>query len=431
MNLSELYQLFLHHPQVSTDSRRCPAGSLFFALKGRNFDGNQFAAGALAAGADYAVIDNPAYAQGERTLVVDDVLRSLQALARMHRKAMTGLKLIAVTGTNGKTTTKELLAAVLSTKYNLLCTEGNLNNQIGVPLSLLRLTYEHEAAVIEMGAGRPGEIRELAEIAQPDYGIVTNIGQAHLEGFGSAENIRQTKGELYDYLRKTGGRVFIRYEDETLRAMAWGLEQIGYGASAEAFASGCALETGHSPFLTFNWKQQGKLHTVETRLVGAYNLDNALAAVAAGRYFKIPAERISRAIASYEPSNRRSQLVKTRYNNLVVDAYNANPSSMRAALRNFARLGVSPKAVVLGDMKELGPESLRLHREIVGEAASGRFDKVYLCGEQFSLAAGGAFPSYPSVEALIEALAQAPPRGYYILLKASRAMELEKAAGVL
>lgn len=431
MNLSELYQLFLHHPQVSTDSRRCPAGSLFFALKGRNFDGNQFAAGALAAGADYAVIDNPAYAQGERTLVVDDALQSLQALARMHRKAMTGLKLIAVTGTNGKTTTKELLAAVLSTKYNLLCTEGNLNNQIGVPLSLLRLTYEHEAAVIEMGAGRPGEIRELAEIAQPDYGIVTNIGQAHLEGFGSAENIRQTKGELYDYLRKTGGRVFIRYEDETLRAMAWGLEQIGYGASSEAFASGCALETGHSPFLTFNWKQQGKLHTVETRLVGAYNLDNALAAVAAGRYFKIPAERISRAIASYEPSNRRSQLVKTRYNNLVVDAYNANPSSMRAALRNFARLGVSPKAVVLGDMKELGPESLRLHREIVGEAASGRFDKVYLCGEQFSLAAGGAFPSYPSVDALIEALAQAPPRGYYILLKASRAMELEKAAGVL
>jgi UDP-N-acetylmuramoyl-tripeptide--D-alanyl-D-alanine ligase len=431
MNLSDLYQLYLHHPQVSTDSRRCPAGSLFFALKGKNFDGNQFAAQALATGADYAVIDNPACAQGERTLVVDDALQTLQALARRHRKTMAGLTLIGITGTNGKTTTKELLAAVLSTKFNLLCTEGNLNNQIGVPLSLLRLTYEHEMAVIEMGASRPGEIRELAEIAQPDYGIVTNIGEAHLEGFGSLDNIRKTKGELYDYLRKNHGRVFIKKEDETLQAMAEGVEQITYGSADEAFASGCAVAAGDSPFFTFNWKQQGKLHTVETRLVGAYNLDNALAAVAAGRYFKIPAERISRAIASYEPSNRRSQLEKTLHNNLVIDAYNANPSSMRAALRNFAQMPVSPKAVILGDMKELGAESLRLHREILREVANGPFDKAYLCGEYFSRAAGGTFPAYPSVDALIDALSPNPPRGFYILLKASRGMELEKVTGIL
>lgn len=429
MDLSDLYQLFLHHPQVSTDSRHCPAGSLFFALKGKRFDGNQFAAQALASGADYAIIDNPACAQGERTLLVDDTLKTLQALAQRHRK-MSAAALIGVTGTNGKTTTKELLAAVLSTKFNLLCSEGNLNNHIGVPLTLLRLTCGHEMAVVEMGASRPGEIRELAEIARPNYGIITNIGRAHLEGFGSAENIRQTKGELYDYIRKNRGMVFIKREDELLQAMAEGIEQLSYGSADEAFASGHVAE-GDSPFLTFNWKQQGKVHTVETRLVGAYNLDNALAAVAAGRYFKIPAERISRAIAAYEPSNKRSQLEKTLRNSLIIDAYNANPDSMKAALRNFARMRVSPKAVILGDMKELGADSLRLHQEILREIENGQFDKVYLCGEQFCRAAGGAFAAYPTTEALLDALSPDPPKGFYILLKGSRGMELEKAAGIL
>lgn len=419
-----MYQLFLHHPHVTTDSRHCPAGSLFFALKGKHFDGNRFVGQALATGADYAVIDNPDYDQGERTLVVDDTLKTLQCLAHKHRKIL-GAPVIGVTGTNGKTTTKELLAAVLSTKFNLLSTEGNFNNQIGVPLTLLRLTYEHEMAVIEMGASRPGDIRELAEIAQPNYGIITNVGEAHLEGFGSFDNVLRTKAELYDYIRETRGLIFIKKEDGLLQAIAEGIEQVSYGCAEEAFASGHVVR-GDSPLFTFNWKQQGKIHTVETQLVGDYNLDNVLVAVAAGRYFKIPADRISRAIASYTPSNNRSQLKKTLHNNLIIDAYNANPGSMKAALRNFAQMPVSPKALILGDMKELGSDSLRLHQEILQLVKSAHFDKVYLCGESFSLAAGESFASYPTTEALIAALSPNPPKGFYILIKGSRGMELEK-----
>ncbi|MDR1936989.1 MAG: UDP-N-acetylmuramoyl-tripeptide--D-alanyl-D-alanine ligase [Tannerellaceae bacterium] len=428
MDTSELYQLFLHHPQVTTDSRNCPAGSLFFALKGKNFDGNQFAETALSIGADYAIIDNPDYYRGERTVVVEDALKALQCLAQRHRK-MLGIPLIAITGTNGKTTTKELLAAVLSTKFNLLYTEGNLNNQIGVPLTLLRLTYEHEMAVIEMGASRPGDIAELVEIAQPNYGIITNAGLAHLEGFGSLANVIKTKGELYDYIRRTKGILFIKQEDNRLKAMAEGIEQVTYGASDDAFASGHVV--GNSPFLTFDWKQQGKIHTVETQLIGSYNLDNVLAAVAAGRYFKIPAERISRAIASYEPSNNRSQLKKTAHNSLIIDAYNANPDSMKAALRNFAGMEVSPKTVILGDMKELGSDSRRLHQEVLDEVQTGGFDKVFLCGEQFAQIAGDGFTSYPTTRALADDLAQYPLKGFHILIKGSRSMELEQIIPLL
>lgn len=428
MTISDLYELYLHNPKVTTDSRNCPFGSIFFALKGENFDGNQYASKALDSGCAYAVIDNPDYITGDRTILVDNVLKTLQQLAHRHRKAL-GTPVIGITGSNGKTTTKELLAAVLSTKYNLLYTEGNLNNHIGVPLTLLRLNHQHEMAIIEMGASRPGDIKELAEIAAPNYGIITNVGQAHLEGFGSFEGVIKTKGELYDYIRQTKGKIFIKKENEFLQPIAKGIEQISYGTDESSFASGKVASC--SPFLIFDWKQQGKIHTVETHLIGSYNLDNVLVAVAIGRYFKIPAERISRAIASYEPNNNRSQFKETERNKLIIDAYNANPSSMKAAIDNFAAMQVdTPKAVILGDMRELGETSDALHAEIAKQIEQAGFDKVYLCGEHFS-STGTSFMHFPNIEELMSELTKNPLEGYHILIKGSRGMTLEKTLSLL
>lgn len=427
MSIIDLYDLFIHNPQITTDSRNCPKGSIFFALKGDKFDGNQYAGKALASGCVYAVIDNPDYYIGERTILVDNVLKTLQQLAHHHRKVL-GLPIIGITGTNGKTTTKELLAAVLSTKFNLLYTEGNFNNHIGVPLTLLRLTHDHEMAVIEMGASHPGDIKELVDIVHPNYGIITNVGRAHLEGFGSFEGVIRTKGELYDYIRRSKGKLFIKKENEYLQSIAKGIEQITYGNGDDAFASGQVVSC--DPFLVFNWKQQGKLHTVETHMIGSYNLDNVLAAVAVGRFFKIPAERISRAIAAYEPTNNRSQFKKTDNNELIIDAYNANPSSMKVALDNFITMPVQPKAIILGDMRELGPTSDELHAEVVEQIKKGQFDKVFLCGEHFSKV-GKGFSPFATTEAMVEELRKQPLKGYHILIKGSHSMGLEKLADIL
>ena len=427
MSIIDLYDLFIHNPQITTDSRNCPKGSIFFALKGDKFDGNQYAGKALASGCVYAVIDNPDYYIGERTILVDNVLKTLQQLAHHHRKVL-GLPIIGITGTNGKTTTKELLAAVLSTKFNLLYTEGNFNNHIGVPLTLLRLTHDHEMAVIEMGASHPGDIKELVDIVHPNYGIITNVGRAHLEGFGSFEGVIRTKGELYDYIRRSKGKIFIKKENEYLQSIAKGIEQITYGNGDDAFASGQVVSC--DPFLVFNWKQQGKLHTVETHMIGSYNLDNVLAAVAVGRFFKIPAERISRAIAAYEPTNNRSQFKKTDNNELIIDAYNANPSSMKVALDNFITMPVQPKAIILGDMRELGPTSDELHAEVVEQIKKGQFDKVFLCGEHFSKV-GKEFSPFATTEAMVEELRKQPLKGYHILIKGSHSMVLEKLADIL
>lgn len=427
MSIIDLYDLFIHNPQITTDSRNCPKGSIFFALKGDKFDGNQYAGKALASGCVYAVIDNPDYYIGERTILVDNVLKTLQQLAHHHRKVL-GLPIIGITGTNGKTTTKELLAAVLSTKFNLLYTEGNFNNHIGVPLTLLRLTHDHEMAVIEMGASHPGDIKELVDIVHPNYGIITNVGRAHLEGFGSFEGVIRTKGELYDYIRRSKGKIFIKKENEYLQSIAKGIEQITYGNGDDAFASGQVVSC--DPFLVFNWKQQGKLHTVETHIIGSYNLDNVLAAVAVGRFFKIPAERISRAIAAYEPTNNRSQFKKTDNNELIIDAYNANPSSMKVALDNFITMPVQPKAIILGDMCELGPTSDELHAEVVEQIKKGQFDKVFLCGEHFSKV-GKEFSPFATTEAMVEELRKQPLKGYHILIKGSHSMGLEKLADIL
>ena len=418
---------YIHNPQITTDSRNCPKGSIFFALKGDKFDGNQYAGKALASGCVYAVIDNPDYYIGERTILVDNVLKTLQQLAHHHRKVL-GLPIIGITGTNGKTTTKELLAAVLSTKFNLLYTEGNFNNHIGVPLTLLRLTHDHEMAVIEMGASHPGDIKELVDIVHPNYGIITNVGRAHLEGFGSFEGVIRTKGELYDYIRRSKGKIFIKKENEYLQSIAKGIEQITYGNGDDAFASGQVVSC--DPFLVFNWKQQGKLHTVETHMIGSYNLDNVLAAVAVGRFFKIPAERISRAIAAYEPTNNRSQFKKTDNNELIIDAYNANPSSMKVALDNFITMPVQPKAIILGDMRELGPTSNELHAEVVEQIKKGQFDKVFLCGEHFSKV-GKEFSPFATTEAMTEELRRQPLKGYHILIKGSHSMGLEKLVDIL
>ena len=427
MSIIDLYDLFIHNPQITTDSRNCPKGSIFFALKGDKFDGNQYAGKALASGCVYAVIDNPDYYIGERTILVDNVLKTLQQLAHHHRKVL-GLPIIGITGTSGKTTTKELLAAVLSTKFNLLYTEGNFNNHIGVPLTLLRLTHDHEMAVIEMGASHPGDIKELVDIVHPNYGIITNVGRAHLEGFGSFEGVIRTKGELYDYIRRSKGKIFIKKENEYLQSIAKGIEQITYGNGDDAFASGQVVSC--DPFLVFNWKQQGKLHTVETHMIGSYNLDNVLAAVAVGRFFKIPAERISRAIAAYEPTNNRSQFKKTDNNELIIDAYNANPSSMKVALDNFITMPVQPKAIILGDMRELGPTSDELHAEVVEQIKKGQFDKVFLCGEHFSKV-GKEFSPFATTEAMVEELRKQPLKGYHILIKGSHSMGLEKLADIL
>ena len=427
MSIIDLYDLFIHNPQITTDSRNCPKGSIFFALKGDKFDGNQYAGKALASGCVYAVIDNPDYYIGERTILVDNVLKTLQQLAHHHRKVL-GLPIIGITGTNGKTTTKELLAAVLSTKFNLLYTEGNFNNHIGVPLTLLRLTHDQEMAVIEMGASHPGDIKELVDIVHPNYGIITNVGRAHLEGFGSFEGVIRTKGELYDYIRRSKGKIFIKKENEYLQSIAKGIEQITYGNGDDAFASGQVVSC--DPFLVFNWKQQGKLHTVETHMIGSYNLDNVLAAVAVGRFFKIPAERISRAIAAYEPTNNRSQFKKTDNNELIIDAYNANPSSMKVALDNFITMPVQPKAIILGDMRELGPTSDELHAEVVEQIKKGQFDKVFLCGEHFSKV-GKEFSPFATTEAMVEELRKQPLKGYHILIKGSHSMGLEKLADIL
>lgn len=427
MNITDLYELFIHHHCVSIDSRNCPTNSLFFALRGERFDGNKFAEAALNNGAAYAIVDNPEYATSDRTILVENSLTALQQLAHRHRKAM-GTPVIGITGTNGKTTTKELLAAVLSTKYNVLATEGNLNNQIGVPLTLLKLNIDHEMAIIEMGASHPGDIKELVEIALPNYGLITNVGQAHLEGFGSFEGVLKTKGELYDYLRHTHGKIFIKKENKDLQGIAKGLEQITYGEDESAFAVGHTVCC--NPYLTFDWKQQGKIHTVETHLIGSYNLDNVLAAVAVGRYFKIPAERISRTIAAYEPTNHRSQLIKTANNEVIIDAYNANPTSMKAALDNFSALEGDKKAVILGDMKELGPTSDQLHQDIVNLLKQDNFDIVLLCGEHFQKVADG-YTVFTTTEELKEYLQQHTLEGYRVLVKGSHSMSLENMVDLL
>lgn len=427
IDIETLYEIYSQHPEVTTDSRHCPQGSIFFALRGENFDGNQFAEKAIEAGCAYAVVDDATVARDDRYLLVENVLTTLQTLARHHRRTL-GLPIIGITGTNGKTTTKELTAACLSQRFKILATEGNLNNAIGVPLTLLRLNASHEIAVVEMGASHPGDITELVEIAEPDYGIITNVGKAHLQGFGSFEGVIATKCELYDFLRNHGGKVFLHNENPYLPSRVAGPETILYGTGPGLFVSGSMIQC--SPYLSFAFTYDEHTHTIDTRLIGSYNLTNALAAVAIASYFGVPAEQISMAIASYEPRNRRSQLVKTDRNTLIVDAYNANPTSMAAALDNFTAMDMPHKVVLLGDMGELGADSRAEHRKIADRLRGDDTIKAYLAGKEFC-SVGEGLTTFPDTDALVEFLQNNPLSGCTILIKGSRSAKLEKCLDCL
>ena len=423
MDIATLYTYFLECGEVTTDSRHCPEGSLFIALKGASFNGNAFAVKALEQGCKYAVIDEAEYADDSnpRLLVVDDCLKALQQLANYHRRRL-GTRMIGVTGTNGKTTTKELIATVLKEKYNVLYTQGNFNNHIGVPLTLLQLTKEHELAVIEMGANHPGEIDTLVHIAEPDCGIITNVGKAHLEGFGSFEGVIHTKGELYDFLRtKPNGVVFIQHENPHLNGIVGELETIRYGQSEGLYVSGKVASC--KPFLAYSWTAGDKSYEVQTHLIGSYNLDNALAATAIGRYFGVSDEQICHALSTYEPRNNRSQLTVTANNQLIVDAYNANPTSMMAALENFKLIEASRKMVVLGDMKELGVGSKEEHQKIVDFLRTCSFERIVLVGAEFG-STDADFEMYADTASLTEALLKEKPMGLLILIKGSNSMKL-------
>lgn len=431
MDITTLYAIFRQSTGVTTDSRRCPAGSVFFALRGETFDGNAFAAQALKSGCAYAVIDNPHYCPSEgdtRYFLVDDCLKALQQLARHHRRTL-GTPVIGITGTNGKTTTKELMAAVLSQKYPLHYTQGNLNNSIGVPLTLLGLKPEHQLAVIEMGASHPGDIRELVEIAEPDYGLITNVGRAHLEGFGSFEGVIRTKGELFDFLRQKGeATVFVHDDNPYLKELTHGLRTICYGTQEGLYVSG--TPAGESPYLGLTWKAAGETetHRVQTRLIGEYNLPNTLAAITVGRFFDVPADKIDLALETYTPHNNRSQLVQTADNTLIVDAYNANPTSMMAAIENFRKMRTEhEKMLILGDMRELGTDSLALHQEIVDHLEACGFENVVLVGSQFA-ATRHHYLTYPDAPTLIADLREHRPTGKTILIKGSNGIRLNTVA---
>lgn len=424
MEISELYSRFQQCCGITTDTRRCLPDMMFVALRGEHFDGNSYATAALELGCAYVVIDNAAYAVAgdERIILVNDTLAALQQLARHHRRQL-GIPIVGITGTNGKTTTKELVATVLAKRYRVHYTQGNLNNHIGVPLTLLALTREHEMAIVEMGANHPGDIRELVNIAEPDYGLITNVGMAHLQGFGSLEGVIRTKGELYDYLRTTERRtIFLNADNLYLKGIAHGLERVTYGQTDGVTVQGEVVAC--DPYLRFRWRRgEGAWHKVGTQLIGSYNIDNALCAATIGCHFGVAEEAISEALAAYTPQNNRSQLTKTEYNMLVVDAYNANPTSMRAALENFARMEVPRKMAILGDMKELGEATAAAHQEVVDMLDACHFDEVWLVGEAF-VQTRHTQRTFTDVEEVKAALQVSAPKNCYILIKGSNSMKL-------
>ncbi|MCX6317936.1 MAG: UDP-N-acetylmuramoyl-tripeptide--D-alanyl-D-alanine ligase [Bacteroidetes bacterium] len=423
MTIEELYSIYLQHPQVQTDTRKLKPGDLFFALKGDQFNGNQFAAAALDAGAAYAVIDDPAYTIPGKTLLTADVLTTLQELAGHHRSQF-NIPFIAITGSNGKTTTKELVHAVLSARYKTYTTEGNLNNHIGIPLTLLKIRSDAEMAVIEMGANHQKEIEGYCKYAQPTHGIITNCGKAHLEGFGGVEGVRKGKGELYDYLKAHNGTAFVMKDYDYLQTMSAGIPHIITYGSKDADISGHVRES--DPFLSVEITNGPATGTISTQLVGDYNFPNVLVAVTAGVFFKVPADLIHAAIAAYTPSNSRSQLVKKGTNTIILDAYNANPSSMLLAIENFARLEASNKVLMLGAMAELGDESLPEHQRIIALIQQHPWKEVVLVGGDF-LKIDHPYHAFADSTAAGEWLRQQSLENTHLLVKGSRSMQMEKA----
>jgi UDP-N-acetylmuramoyl-tripeptide--D-alanyl-D-alanine ligase len=415
MPIEELYQLYLKNPKIYIDSRQVTTGSIFFALRGENFNGNQFAGKALEK-CEYAVIADKEYYLDERTILVENTLDTLQSLANIHRRKL-GLKIIALTGSNGKTTTKELIRNVLSKKYQVTATEGNLNNHIGVPLTLLNMNSSTEIGVVEMGANHMKEIETLCNIAEPDYGLVTNIGHAHIEGFGSFDNVIRAKSELYDYLMKNNKAIFQNTGNQILTKQTRGYKVIPYDSSQ-------ALEKlSNTVFLSFKYDH----HTINTQLIGNYNYENALAAITIGKYFNVPMDAMIDAIEQYQPSNIRSQFKETKFNSLILDAYNANPSSMKAALENFYQQNFENKVLILGDMFELGKTSSNEHENIIQLAQNHEFSNSIFIGELFSKFSGNyPFQFFKSTDEIIIWLKTNPIKDKTILIKGSRGMQLER-----
>lgn len=435
MDIKQLYAVYQAHPVVTTDSRCCPEGSIFIALKGASFDGNKFAAAALEKGCSYAVVDEKEYyVEGDdRYILTDDCLTTFKELSREHRRQF-NIPVVGITGTNGKTTTKELVSAVLAEKYNVMHTEGNFNNDVGVPKTLLRLSPEHEIAVVEMGASHPGDIKKLVEYVEPTCGLITNVGRAHLQGFGSFEGVKKTKGELYDFLKAHDGLVFLNTGNPHLVEMARERELdrvISYGGEDDANVQGRV--TAADPFITIEWQEDGKpnVYSVKSHLIGAYNVDNMLAAVAVGLHFGVTPEQTNHALEHYQPTNNRSELVKTADNTLIVDAYNANPTSMAAALDSFEQIDTKlPKMAILGDMRELGAVSEEEHQKVVDTLKAKGLNDVWLVGEEFGKTQCD-FHKYNNVEEVKQAIAGHKPTGKCILIKGSNGTKLFELPALL
>ncbi|WP_018344278.1 UDP-N-acetylmuramoyl-tripeptide--D-alanyl-D-alanine ligase [Cytophaga aurantiaca] len=420
MELAFLYESFLESRSVTTDTRKVKAGDLFFALKGPTFNGNTFAEKALEMGASYVIVDEADVVKDDRYVLVDDVLTTLQQLANLHRRTL-GIPILAITGSNGKTTTKELVNAVMSKKYKTYATVGNLNNHIGIPLTLLAMDESIEFGIVEMGANHQKEIASYCSFAEPNYGLINNVGKAHLEGFGGFEGVKKGKGELYQYLLETNGIAFINSRNEDLMGMSPFESPVLYGRSSD-FYNAKFLKS--DPFVTFI---AGNEELVETKLIGDYNFDNILAALCIGKYFGVPSIAANKAIEEYDPTNNRSQIMKTEKNELILDSYNANPTSMRAAIENFASLQKANKVLILGDMYELGEESEQEHATIGALLNLLTDTKVILIGKYMHAAHKecASAQHYETKDAAVEYFKEHPIAESTILLKGSRGMGLE------
>ena len=424
--IETIYQHYAKAYKVSTDSRKIEPQAVFFALKGENFDANDFALQVAEAGvASLIVADRKDLPPHERLLIVEDSLKTLQDLAAYHRTQSKAI-ILSITGTNGKTTTKELVSAVLAKKYNIIHTMGNLNNHIGVPLTLLSIKPETEIAIVEMGANHPGEIDFLCRIADPDFGLITNIGKAHLEGFGSFEGVIKTKTELYRHIKAHGKAVFVNQGNPLLWEQSEGQTRISYGRH-------CAADTpvapaACDPYLSVGWEK----HLIQTHLVGSYNFENVAAAIGVGQYFKVDDDKIVEALENYTPTNSRSQVIETQKNKILMDAYNANPTSMRAALINFASIRGEQHLLILGDMRELGTASEEEHRNILALMKELGFKEAFLVGQNFCAYNDNPnWKTFGKVEELCQHLESHPIEGKHILVKGSRGIQLEKVLPLL
>ena len=420
-DIERIYELYKGAYTVTTDSRTITPGCVFVALKGEHFDGNDFALKVADEGIAACVIaDRKDLPKHERLFVVDDSLKALQELARHHRERL-GLPIIGITGTNGKTTTKELVSAVLSKKYNIVFTQGNFNNQLGVPLTLLRIRPDAEIAVVEMGASHPGDINELTDLGEPNYGIITNIGRAHLRDFGGYEGVIKTKNEMYQYIAAHKGLLFVNKDNDLLMGLAKDINKVTYGTCQEADTIGKMLSA--NPYLSVEWNG----YKIDTQLVGDYNYENVMAAICIGTYFKVADKDIVEALSSYHPTNNRSQVIETGKNRVVMDAYNANPTSMSHAIKNFRNICKDANLLILGDMLELGEESEMEHKNIIELLKDLKFKNVFLVGSEFAkVSEYSGFSTFENVEELIKHLASRPVSGHDILVKGSNGIHLSK-----